>query len=96
VARYEREIVPRAQRSYELYRRSFQQMAAAYPQVLIAQRTLYQSRVEHVQALVDLWRGATVLDGMLLSGGLDAPFHSSVQLPPPTGHVPTAASRAVD
>ncbi|HEV2055504.1 MAG TPA: TolC family protein [Methylomirabilota bacterium] len=96
VERYERQILPRAQQSVELYRKGFQQMAAAYPQVLIAQRTLFQSRAEYTQALVDLWRTASLLEGMLLSGGLDAPFHMSVSQPPPTGHVPTAAGRPAD
>lgn len=96
VERYEREILPRAQRSHELYRKGFQQMAAAYPQVLIAQRTLFQSRAEYTQALVELWRTAALLEGMLLSGGLDAPFHTSVAQPPATGHVPTSAGRAAE
>ncbi len=96
IERYEREILPRAQQSVELYRKGFQQMAAAYPQVLIAQHTLFQSRAEYTQALVELWRTASLLEGMLLSGGLDAPFHMSVSQPPPTGHVPTAAGRPAD
>ena len=96
VERYERQILPRAQQSVDLYRKGFQQMAAAYPQVLIAQRTLFQSRAEYTQALVELWRTASLLEGMLLSGGLDAPFHMSVSQPPPTGHVPTAAGRAAE
>jgi cobalt-zinc-cadmium efflux system outer membrane protein len=95
-ARYRQEILPRAEQSVTLYSKGFQQMAAAYPQVLIAQRSLAQARVEYTQALVDLWRGATLLDGMLLSGGLDAPFHSSVSQPPATGHVPTSGGRVAD
>ena len=96
VERYRREIVPRAEQSVALYRRSFGRMAAAYPQVLIAQRSLYRVRTEYVQALVDLWRSATALDGLLLEGGLDAPFHSTVQMPPPTGHLPAPAGRPAD
>jgi outer membrane protein TolC len=46
-------------------------MAAAYPQVLIAQRMLQRTRVEYVQALVAVWRSAILLDGLLLRGGLD-------------------------
>jgi outer membrane protein, heavy metal efflux system len=96
VERYRREIVPRAEQSVALYRRSFGRMAAAYPQVLIAQRSLYRVRAEYILALVDLWRSATALDGLLLEGGLDAPFHSTVQMPPPTGHLPTPAGRPAD
>jgi outer membrane protein, heavy metal efflux system len=96
VERYRREIVPRAEQSVALYRRSFGRMAAAYPQVLISQRSLYRVRAEYILALVDLWRSATALDGLLLEGGLDAPFHSTVQMPPPTGHLPTPAGRPAD
>lgn len=70
---YEKQIVPQAQGAYDLYRANFRQMAAAYPQVLIAQRTLFQVRVEYVQALVNTWQNAVLLRGYLLNGALDAP-----------------------
>ncbi|MGH9835655.1 MAG: TolC family protein [Blastocatellia bacterium] len=72
-ARYRREILPRAERAYELYLSKFRQMAAAYPQALISQRTLFQARAEHVNALIDVWQHVTLLRGLLLTGGLDAP-----------------------
>jgi cobalt-zinc-cadmium efflux system outer membrane protein len=96
VQRYRREILPRAQKAVELYERGFQQMSAAYTQVLIARRSLYQARAEHLQALVDAWRAAALLDGLLLAGGLEAPAHTNVQAPPPSGHLPTASERAAD
>ena len=70
---YEKQIVPQAQSAYDLYRTSFRAMAAAYPQVLIAQRTLFQVRVEYVHALVNTWQNAVLLRGYLLNGALDAP-----------------------
>ncbi|MBL8206020.1 MAG: TolC family protein [Blastocatellia bacterium] len=70
---YEKQIVPQAQSAYDLYRTNFRAMAAAYPQVLIAQRTLFQVRVEYVQALVNTWQNAVLLRGYLLNGALDAP-----------------------
>jgi len=73
VERYPREVLLRAQRSYELYLNRFRQMAAAYPQVLIAQRTLGQARVEYVRALVDVWQHAVILRGQLVTDGLTAP-----------------------
>jgi cobalt-zinc-cadmium efflux system outer membrane protein len=73
VNRYERQIIPRAQRAYDLYLTRFRQMAASYPQALIAQRTLFQARADYVNALVDVWRNAVQLQGLLLMGGLDAP-----------------------
>jgi cobalt-zinc-cadmium efflux system outer membrane protein len=72
-AQYEKQIIPRAQQAYDMYLRSFKQMAAAYPQVLIAQRTLFQVRADHIRALVDAWQNATRIQGYLLMGGLDAP-----------------------
>lgn len=71
VERYRTQIVPRAREAYQLYLRSFRQMAAAYPQVLIAQRTLFQVEVEYAQALVQLRASAVGLRGFLLDGGLD-------------------------
>ncbi len=73
VERYQQSVLPRAQRAYELYLASFRQMAASYPQVLIAQRTLFQVRTDYIASLVDLWQSVTDIRGMLLKGGLNAP-----------------------
>jgi outer membrane protein, heavy metal efflux system len=70
---YREQVVPRARQAYELYLASFRQMAAAYPQALIAQRTFFQTQAEYVRALVDVWRNATQLQGFMLTGALDAP-----------------------
>jgi cobalt-zinc-cadmium efflux system outer membrane protein len=70
---YREQIVPRARQAYELYLASFRQMAAAYPQALIAQRTFFQTQAEYVRALVDVWRNAIQLQGFMLAGALDAP-----------------------
>jgi cobalt-zinc-cadmium efflux system outer membrane protein len=70
---YQEQIIPRAQQAYELYLKSFKQMAAAYPQVLISQRTYFQAQAEYIRALVDLWQNATQLQGFMLTGALDAP-----------------------
>src|SRR5262245_5950053 len=74
---YREQIVPRARQAYELYLASFRQMAAAYPQALIAQRTFFQTQAEYVRALVDVWRNATQLQGFMLTGALDAPGGTS-------------------
>ncbi len=71
-ARYQRDILPRAQRSYELYLAKFRQMAAAYPQVLISQRTLFEARTESIAAQVELWQSVAQLRGLLLMGGMNA------------------------
>jgi len=66
-------MIPRAQTAYELYLKSFRQMAAAYPQVLVAQRSLFQLQEDYITALVKGWRSAIEIQGLLLSGGLEIP-----------------------
>ncbi|MBI3950877.1 MAG: TolC family protein [Acidobacteria bacterium] len=73
VQRYQQQVLPGARRAYELYLASFRQMAAAYPQVLISQRTMFQVQDDYVNALVELRQTAIQIQGFLLSGGLDAP-----------------------
>src|SRR3984893_11471311 len=51
VDRYKNQMIPRAQKAYEMYTKKYQDMAAAYPQVLIAQRTLMQLEGSYVHAL---------------------------------------------
>jgi len=74
---YTREILPRAGEAYTMYQRSYQQMAAAYPQVLMAQRTLFQSTDQYLDALDRAWQAAIELSGFVLTEapdrGLDAP-----------------------
>lgn len=70
---YKSDILPRAEDAYKLYLARFREMAAAYPQVLIAQRTLFQVTEQYVNALEDTWRAAVQIQGLLLSDGLDAP-----------------------
>jgi cobalt-zinc-cadmium efflux system outer membrane protein len=72
VRRYQ-EVLPRAERAYNLYLASFRQMAASYPQVLISQRTMFQVREQYVTTLVNLRQKAAHIEGFLLTGGLDAP-----------------------
>ena len=78
-SQYEKQIVPQAQSAYDMYLKNFRGMAAAYPQVLIAQRTLFQVRADYVAALVNTWQNAVLLQGYLLSGALDAPGGMSLE-----------------
>lgn len=73
VERYRERMIPRAQKAYDLYKRSYQQMEAAYPQVLIAQRTLFQLQADYITALETLWTNAIALKGFMLTDGLEAP-----------------------
>lgn len=66
VSRYRERILAQSEEAYRLYLERYRQMAAAYPQVLISQRTLFQARADYVMALTRLWEAAVLLDGMLL------------------------------
>ena len=71
VERYRDRMIPRAQKAYDLYSKNYGAMAAAYPQVLIAQRTLFQLRADYIAALSNLWANAIALQGLLLTDGLE-------------------------
>lgn len=73
VERYRQVMLPRAERAYQMYLASFRQMAAAYPQVLISQRTMFQVREDYLNALVSLHQNAISIKGFLLTGALDPP-----------------------
>jgi outer membrane protein, heavy metal efflux system len=70
---YRTEILPRAEQAYRLYLDKFQEMAAAYPQVLIAQRTLFQTTERYLRAVEEAHRAALQIQGFLLVDGLEAP-----------------------
>lgn len=70
---YRIEILPRAEEAYKLYLARYREMAAAYPQVLVAQRTLFEMSNEYFESLTDAWRSALQLQGFLAGDGLDAP-----------------------
>jgi cobalt-zinc-cadmium efflux system outer membrane protein len=69
-SRYKSDLLPRAQRAYDLYRERYRQMAAAYPQVLVSQRTLFQLQLAYIQSLGELWQSAAQLRHFALSGAL--------------------------
>src|SRR5580700_2537470 len=73
VDRYKNQMIPRAQKAYQLYAKKYQQMAAAYPQVLIAQRTLMQLEVSYITALEMFATSSVSLQSYLLTDGLEAP-----------------------
>jgi len=74
VQQYKTEMLPRAEQAYHLYQRSYQQMAGAYPQVLISQRTLFQLEAEYVQALENVWLTSLLIRGFGLMDGLSGPM----------------------
>ena len=69
--RYRQDVLPKAQKAYELYLNNFRRMAAAYPQALIAQRNLFQLQDAYVDALTSVWQRSIEIQGLLLTGGVD-------------------------
>jgi outer membrane protein, heavy metal efflux system len=76
VGRYRDEMVPRADRAYQLYLTKYRQMGSAYSPVLVSQRTLFQLRVGYVQALEKVWTAVIALQNYALSSGLNPPAMS--------------------
>ena len=77
VQQYKTEMLPRAEQAYKLYQTNYRNMAAAYPQALISQRTLFQLEVDYVQALESAWQSALGIRGFGLMDGLSAPSGAS-------------------
>ena len=73
VDRYKNQMIPRAQNAYKMYTKKYREMAAAYPQVLIAQRTLMQLEVSYTTALETFATSSLSLQSYLLTDGLEAP-----------------------
>lgn len=81
--RYRLQMLPQAQRAYQLYSMKYQQMGSGYAQVLLSQRTLFELRVAYVRALEQAWEAEVALENDALTGGLDAPMNGgshSVQI----------------
>ena len=73
VETYRKNNLPDAKEAYELYLDSFKKRRAAWPQVLVAQRTYFQMSVEYTQALDEMRRAEVAILGLLLVDGLDEP-----------------------
>jgi outer membrane protein, heavy metal efflux system len=70
---YRKDNLPDAREAYETYLESFRKQRAAWPQVLVAQRTYFQISVDYIQALEDLRRSEIAILGLLLIDGLEEP-----------------------
>jgi cobalt-zinc-cadmium efflux system outer membrane protein len=65
--------LPDAKQAYELYLESFRKRRAAWPQVLVAQRTYFQISVEYTEALAEMRSAEVAILGLLLVDGLNEP-----------------------
>ncbi len=75
--RYKAQMIPSAQRAYDLYQTNFRQMAAAYPQVIISQRNLFQLQEDYVATLVSAWQRAVEIQSLLLTSGGESSGHDT-------------------
>lgn len=71
--RYRRDILPDAEQSLELVETGYRRGEIDFLTVLTAQRTYFRVNLKYLRSLEDLWTSAVAIEGMLLSGGLDAP-----------------------
>ena len=79
---YQEVVLPESRRAYELLLESYAAHRAPWIDVLNAEETYFQLRVQYIQNLM-AWREAEVLIlGYLLHGGLQAPTE-----PMPPGHI---------
>ena len=90
VDRYRTQMIPQAEKAYKLYLSRYQNMAAAYPQVLVSQRTLFQLHTDYITSLENLWVSTVALKGFLLTDGLESPTPpSEVDRPVRETNLPT-------
>jgi cobalt-zinc-cadmium efflux system outer membrane protein len=73
---YRVEMLPRAEEAFRLYLARYKEMGAAYPQVLVAQRNLFELSSRYLERLEDAWRTALRIQGFLAGTGLEPPGES--------------------
>jgi len=72
VARYQRVILPAAQRSFTLVRQSYEAGEQGYTSLLTAQRTYSQTRLSYLESLRELRVSGAQLEGYLLDNSLQS------------------------
>ena len=74
---YRESVLPRARAAYEQYLGHYRQMTAAYPQVLISQRTLFQSEESYLRSLERAWNAVIGIQSLLPSGEMEQPTETN-------------------
>lgn len=69
---YANTILPHARESLELISTGYREGEFGYLTLLTSQRTFFNVSLEYLAALGELWDSSVQLEGMLLSGGLEA------------------------
>jgi cobalt-zinc-cadmium efflux system outer membrane protein len=73
VSKYENEIIPQSALGLELSEEAYQAGELDFLQVLILRRTYFESMIRLIESKSQLAQAAAKIDGLLLTGGLDAP-----------------------
>jgi cobalt-zinc-cadmium efflux system outer membrane protein len=68
---YRKEILPQAEEAHRLYLARYKEMAAAYPQVIAAQRTLFELSRDYLESVSRAWQSALRLQGYLAGDALE-------------------------
>jgi len=76
-------ILEKAREAHRLLLERYLQMAAAYPQVLVAERRLFQAELAYVEALAQAHEAASKIQGLLVP---DEPSAEEIGIPATTGH----------
>ena len=82
VENFRDQVLPKAKKAVELYEEQLKARRAAFPQVLVAQRSVYQLNEEYNRSLAQFRRAEVEVRGLLLVDGLTAP-----STPTPPGHI---------
>ncbi len=82
VERYKSAVLPQSRKAYQLLLESYKQRRVAWPDVLMAERSYFQTRVDYIDQLVMLREAVVAIDGLLLVDGLLLPPG-----PVPGGHI---------
>ena len=75
--RYRAQLLPRAQRAYQLIYERYGLMQASYPQVLASRELLYRLEADYISSLGRMWSSSVALENFLLTDGLEAPSRPS-------------------
>ncbi len=70
---YAANILPRAQRTFDLVQLGYAQGEVGYLDLLAAQQTFSQTNLVYLDALGSLWKSYVQIDGLLLDGSLAQP-----------------------
>jgi cobalt-zinc-cadmium efflux system outer membrane protein len=73
VQKYQQEILPQAKESLDLSQEAYEAGELDFLQVLVVRRRYFDSNLDFIQAQSELAQAEAKIEGLLLTGGLDAP-----------------------